>query len=165
MSQETGNVLLHGQLQDGLRYEIMKAPAVSDVQSYNELCLVSQNEEKHLLELNKRLQYPQPSTPHFVLHKGLTHPMVLQGEGHVMHNHFRREVIVKARNATSVEYLVICSETANSRTGDQRVPCHPDSLLTKELWSIRTEDKPKHPSMKTLTHSCILRKKTRQFHW
>ena len=41
MSQETGNVLLHGQLQDGLRYEIMKAPAVSGVQSYNELCLAS----------------------------------------------------------------------------------------------------------------------------
>ena len=65
---------------------------------------------------------------------------------------------------TSVEYLVICSGTANSRTGDQRVPYHPDNLLTKELrltWSIRTEDKPKLPSRKTLTHSCcrILRKK------
>ena len=60
MSQETGNVLLHGQLQDGLRYEIMKATAVSGVQSYNELCLVSQNEEKQLLELKKRLQCPQP---------------------------------------------------------------------------------------------------------
>ena len=82
----------------------------------------------------------------------------------MMHNYLRREMIVKARSATSVEYLVICSGTANSRTGDQRVPCHPDSLLTKELrltWLIRTEDKPKHPSRKTLMHSCcrILRKK------
>ena len=154
MSQETGNVLLHGQLQDGLRYEIMKAPAVSGVQSYNELCLALQNEKKQLLEQKKRLQYPQHSTPHFILHKELTHPMVLRGEGHVMHNHLRREMIVKAKSATSVEYLVTCSETANSKTGNQRVPCHPDSLLTKELWSIRTEDKSKYPSRKTLTHSC-----------
>ena len=33
MSQETRNALLHGQLQDGLRYEIMKAPAVSGAQT------------------------------------------------------------------------------------------------------------------------------------
>ena len=43
----------------------MKAPAVSSVQSYNELCLASRNEEKQLLELKKRLQYPQPSTTTF----------------------------------------------------------------------------------------------------
>ena len=59
MSQETRNALLHGQLQDGLRYEIMKAPAVSGAQTYSELCLASQNEEKRLLELKKRLQYQQ----------------------------------------------------------------------------------------------------------
>ena len=57
MSQETRNALLHGQLQDGLRYEIMKAPAVSGAQTYSELCLASRNEEKRLLELKKRLQY------------------------------------------------------------------------------------------------------------
>ena len=65
MSQETRNVLLHGQLQDGLRYEIMKAPAVSGAQSYPELCLTSRNEKKRLLELKKRLQYRQPSAPTF----------------------------------------------------------------------------------------------------
>ena len=57
MSQETRNALLHGQLQDGLRYEIMKAPAVSGAQNYPELCLASRNEEKRLLELKKRQQY------------------------------------------------------------------------------------------------------------
>ena len=53
-----------------------------------------------------------------------------------------------------MENLVIYSGTANSRTGDQKVTCHPDSLLTKELrltWFVRTEDKPKYPSRKTLT--------------
>ena len=63
MSQETRNTLLHGQLQDGLRYEIMKAPAVSGAQNYPELCLASQNEEKRLLELKKRQQYRQTNIP------------------------------------------------------------------------------------------------------
>ena len=61
MSQETRNALLHGQLQDGLRYEIMKAPAVSGAQTYSRLCLASRNKEKRLLELKKRLQYQQTS--------------------------------------------------------------------------------------------------------
>ena len=34
MSQETRGTLLHGQLQEGLRYEIMKAPAVSGSHGY-----------------------------------------------------------------------------------------------------------------------------------
>ena len=63
MSQETCNALLHGQLQDGLRYKIMKVPAVSGAQSYPELCLASWNEEKRLLELKKRQQYQQANTP------------------------------------------------------------------------------------------------------
>ena len=63
MSQETRNTSLHGQLQDGLRYEIMKAPAVSGAQNYPELCLASRNEEKRLLELKKREQYRQTNIP------------------------------------------------------------------------------------------------------
>ena len=111
--------------------------------------------KKQLLELKKRLQYCQPSAPTFHPARATTHPMVLRGEGQVMHNHpqtLRREMIVKARSATSVENLVICSRIANSRTGYQRVTCHPDSLLTKELrltWFVQTEDKLKHPNRKT----------------
>ena len=63
MPQETRNTLLHRQLQDGLRYEIMKAPAVSGAQNYPELCLASRNEEKRLLELKKRQQYRQTNIP------------------------------------------------------------------------------------------------------
>ncbi len=44
MSSETRDALLHGQLQDGLKYEIMKAPTVSGLQMYKELCLAAQNE-------------------------------------------------------------------------------------------------------------------------
>jgi len=44
MSEETRSTLLHSQLQEGLRYEIMKAPAVSGSHGYKELCLASRNE-------------------------------------------------------------------------------------------------------------------------
>lgn len=64
MSLETRDTLLHGQLQDGLRQELTRAPAVSGAQSYNELCLAARNEEKRLAELRKRQQYlKSPSTP------------------------------------------------------------------------------------------------------
>ena len=57
VSEETRSTLLHSQLQEGFRYEIMKAPAVSGSYSYKELCLASRNEEKRLTELAKRRQY------------------------------------------------------------------------------------------------------------
>ena len=57
MSVETCNALLHGQLQDGLKYEIMRAPSVSGAQTYKELCLAARNEGKRLAELRKRQQY------------------------------------------------------------------------------------------------------------
>ena len=41
MSIETHNPLLHGQLQDGLVQELMKAPAVSGTQNFSELCVAS----------------------------------------------------------------------------------------------------------------------------
>ena len=66
ISDETRGTLLHGQLQEGLRHEIMKAPAVSGSHGYNELCLASRNEEKCLAELAKRRQYfktPRTSPP------------------------------------------------------------------------------------------------------
>ena len=60
MSTETRDTLLHGQLQEGLRHELMRAPGVSGAQTYQELCLASRNEEKRLAELRKRQQYQRP---------------------------------------------------------------------------------------------------------
>ena len=54
MSEETRGTLLHGELQEGLHYDLMKAPAVSGSHGYKELCLASRNEEKRLAELAKR---------------------------------------------------------------------------------------------------------------
>ena len=69
MSDETRDILLHGQLQEGLWYEIMKAPAVSGSHPYHELCLAAKNEEKRIDELAKlrlyrktRLEQPDTST-------------------------------------------------------------------------------------------------------
>ena len=64
MSAETRDTLLHGQLQDGLKHELMRAAAVSGAQSYKALCLAARNEEKRLAELKKRQQYlKSASTP------------------------------------------------------------------------------------------------------
>ena len=57
MSDETRDTLLHGQLQEGLCYALMKAPAVSGARAYQELCLAARNEEKRLAELAKRREY------------------------------------------------------------------------------------------------------------
>ena len=67
----------------------MKAPAVSGVQSCLKLCLAMRNEEKWLLELKKDYSIVNLVPPLFTLLEQLTHPMVLRGEGHVMHNHPR----------------------------------------------------------------------------
>lgn len=68
MSAETRDTLLHGQLQEGLKYEILKGPAVSGAQSYTGLCLAAKNEEKRQAELRKRVQYRR-DTHHNTLDK------------------------------------------------------------------------------------------------
>ena len=60
MSIETRETLLHSQLQEGLEYELMKAPAVSGAQGYKQLCLAARNEEKRLVDLKKRRQFMKP---------------------------------------------------------------------------------------------------------
>ena len=63
-SHETRDTLLHGQLQEGLKHDILKGPAVSGAQSYKNLCLAAKNEEKRLAELCKRVQYrKEPHRP------------------------------------------------------------------------------------------------------
>ena len=59
MAEETRNALLYAQLQKGLKYVLMKAPAVSSTQGYQELCVAARNEERRLNELSRRQQYLQ----------------------------------------------------------------------------------------------------------
>ncbi len=54
---ETRDTMLHGQLHGGLRYDVVKSPAVSGAQSYQELCLAARQEEKRVAELRRRQLY------------------------------------------------------------------------------------------------------------
>ena len=59
MSKETRDILLHGQLQEGLHQHLMSSPAVSGAGTYLELCLAAKNEEKHQTRLQQRQLYRQ----------------------------------------------------------------------------------------------------------
>ena len=68
LGAETRNALMHSQLQEGLKLELMRASAVSGAGTYQALCLASKNEERRLAELRKRQQYKKsisnpPQTP------------------------------------------------------------------------------------------------------
>ena len=63
LATPTRDALLHGQLYEGLRYDIMRSPAVSGAQSYKELCTAAKNEERRLAELQKRQQYSRSKVP------------------------------------------------------------------------------------------------------
>ena len=61
LSLETQHTLLHAQLHEALKFELMRAPAVSGAQTYQSLCLAAKNEEHRLSELRKRQQYKKPN--------------------------------------------------------------------------------------------------------
>jgi len=45
LSNETRDMLLYSQLQEGVLYSLLESPAVSGAQNYKELCLVKQRVE------------------------------------------------------------------------------------------------------------------------
>ena len=51
MSSETKEAILYGQLQEGLRLELLRGPAVLGALGYKELCVAAKGEERRLLEL------------------------------------------------------------------------------------------------------------------
>ena len=57
MHPETRDTLLCSQLQDGLLYNLMKAPAVSGAGNYQELCIAAKNEENRQAIIQRRQQY------------------------------------------------------------------------------------------------------------
>ena len=63
MSNEIRDTLLYCQLQEGLRHDLIKVPAVSGATKYQELCVAAKNEEKRLAELQRRRQYSKPTQP------------------------------------------------------------------------------------------------------
>ena len=63
LNKDTRDALLYGQLYEGLRYELMRAPAVSGTQSYQELCVAAKGEEHRLAALRQRQQYKPQGEP------------------------------------------------------------------------------------------------------
>ena len=61
LRQEAREALLHGQLQEGLKVELMRSPSVSGAQSYSGLCMTAKNEERRLAELKKQQHYKSNS--------------------------------------------------------------------------------------------------------
>ena len=57
LSAETRDILLYGQLQEGLSYVLMESPSISGSQNYKELCIAAKKEERRLAELKKKQQY------------------------------------------------------------------------------------------------------------
>ena len=57
LSHETRDMLLYGQLQEGLLYCLMESPAVSGAQNYKELCVAAKREERRLAEHQRKQQY------------------------------------------------------------------------------------------------------------
>ena len=57
------DALLYGQMYDGLQYNIMKGPAESGAQNYQELCVAAKGEEHRLAALQQRHQLRLPSEP------------------------------------------------------------------------------------------------------
>ena len=60
MSKETCDTPLHGQLQEGIRQEVMNSPEVSGAQLYKTLCLAAKNDEHRLAELCRHKHYHKP---------------------------------------------------------------------------------------------------------
>ena len=60
MLSETRDALLYAQLQEGLKYDLMKAPTVSGALDFRALFVGAKSEERRLAELQKRRQYHSP---------------------------------------------------------------------------------------------------------
>ena len=63
LSIETREILLYGQLQEGLLYTLLESPSISGAQNYKELCLAARREERRLAELKKKQQYLRVQPP------------------------------------------------------------------------------------------------------
>ena len=60
LSAETKAAFLYGQLQEGLKHNLMNSPNVSGALTYKELVMAAKNEERRQSELKKRRQYQNP---------------------------------------------------------------------------------------------------------
>ena len=60
LTTETRSAFLYGQMQEGLKHNLMHSPNVSGALTYWELVMAAKNEERRQSELKKRRQYQNP---------------------------------------------------------------------------------------------------------
>ena len=116
MSEETRSTLLYGQLNEGLKYSLIKASAVSGASGYQQLCTAARNEERRQGELLKRQQYQQGDCEsikpdRFV--KDLT--------SHTGHDRLRGEKPIGSEGSTFQNYRPKCWNC--KKTGHQAKDC------------------------------------------
>ena len=142
------------------------------MQSYPELCLASQNEEKQLLELKKRLQYRQPSTPTFRPPRATNASNGISGrrtcdaqpppDPQKGNNSEGKKCYLCEKSC----YLQQNCKLKNRRPESNLPPRQPADQGTKANMVCSDRGQAETPQQEDLTHSCqILRKKTKQFHW
>jgi len=73
MFSETRDALYYAQLQEGLKYDLMKAPAVSGVLDYQTLCVAAKSEERHKDQPRGTKKAPNQPTPGSQLRLGQSH--------------------------------------------------------------------------------------------
>ncbi len=100
MRPDTRDALLFGQLQEGLRYNLMESPAVSGATSYQALCVAAKNEEKRQAALKKRRQYNPQSNPQWTRPIKRSADVVTSGGSATTHHPPRTSPSQPGRRAT-----------------------------------------------------------------
>ena len=120
MSQETHSTLLHGQLQDALNHEIMKAPAVSGAQNYAASAWLLRLKRSSCWNLVRGNTIAKPATPHLTQHSNCLPHLVIRPavHAHIMSSLSHTTLTRAMSNATFVAGQVTCTGTASTKKGE-----------------------------------------------
>ena len=110
MGQETREVILHGQMQDGLRLQLMRSPSVSGALTYKQLCMSAKNEERRQTKLRKRQDYLKQTTLSPTPKKRVVYPLIIRLEANPF-NRQRLQWTVRLGGATNATRLVTWLKT------------------------------------------------------
>ena len=170
LNTETREALLYSQLHEGLKYELMKSPAVSGAQSFKQLCLCAKTEEKRLAGLKRRQSYQRDGQPKRVPGKERhgryspasksESPAPGQKFGHgsrerrcyICDNpgHLARDCTQAKKESTAKLDSVGRKSTTGARTKMVKARWNPQDLLYSsesegEVHQVRVEDEGSHP--------------------
>lgn len=143
MTSETRDMLLYCQVQESLRYELMKSPAVSGSSKYSELCTAAKNEEKRIADLRKRQQYAKGTQHGVTKPKQTSERMPSSGSGTVHDVDTRKCFYCKKVG----HFIYECPNRKSKGTGKNRFSSLKKSPVTKQ---VKSEPEPQDSLMKEL---------------